>query len=38
MDIVSGIFIAYSSALGAFIVISLYKDIKDYIIEKYCSY
>ncbi len=38
MDIVSGIIIGYSSSFGAFVVISLYKEIKDYITEKYYSY
>jgi len=37
MDIVSGIIIGYSSSFGAFVVISLYKEIKDYIVEKYYS-
>ena len=31
MDIVSGIIIGYSSSFEAFVVISLYKEIKDYI-------
>lgn len=38
MDIVSGIIIGYSYSFGAFLVISVYKEIKDYITENYYSY
>jgi hypothetical protein len=37
MDLVTAIFVSYSSSLGLFAAITVYVEIKNYIIEKYYS-